>query len=85
MSRLGAWLPIAANRLIVPRALATSIVVGTILTLVNRGSEISGGTLTADAIGPIALTYVTPYLVATLSSSATVRPGQVTPITEPKK
>lgn len=67
-----AWLPIAAQPAIIRRATLTSLVVGTILTLVNHGPALVGDRLTSETLGPIMLTYATPYVVATISSAAAI-------------
>jgi class 3 adenylate cyclase len=62
MSLLRAWVRAAATRAIVLRALATSVVVGTVLVLVNRPTEPL----------PVALTFAVPYIVATVTAVAGV-------------
>jgi hypothetical protein len=73
MNRLGAWLVIAAEPAVVRRALLTSAVVGTVLTLANHGSAILGRGLETETLWPILLTFLTPYLVATISSATAIR------------
>lgn len=45
-----------------------SVVVGSILTLINHGDALYHRDLTIDRIGKIVLTYFVPYFVSTFSS-----------------
>ena len=49
-------------------ALRVSLVVGTILALINHGSAIIGFTLSSGNIFQIFLTYLVPYAVSTYSA-----------------
>lgn len=70
---LASWLRDAARPPVVRRALLTSLVVGSILVLINRaGASIGAGLTTGDLL-PIGLTYAVPYLVSTVSSVAAAR------------
>jgi hypothetical protein len=79
MNRVAAWLLAAADPWIVRRASVTSLVVGTVLTMVNRGPEILDRGVAPEAIWPIVLTYLTPYVVATISSLAARRSPETAP------
>ena len=70
LNAVKAWLRVAADPTIVRRALATSMVVGTILTLMNRGNAVLTGQLGSGDIWPIAVTFGVPFAVATVSSVA---------------
>jgi hypothetical protein len=43
----------------------TALVVGTILGLINHGSALLAGRLTVEHLGPLLLTYLVPFSVAT--------------------
>jgi hypothetical protein len=47
------------------RSTKTSLLVGTILGLINHGSAFLAGHFTLDHIGPMLLTYLVPFSVAT--------------------
>jgi len=53
---------------VVVTALKVTLVVGTILAVINQGPEIVSGTLTRANIVQIALTYMVPYCVSTYSA-----------------
>ncbi len=62
------YLTIALSSEVVGTALRLALVVGTILALINHGTEILQGTLTKGNIYQMALTYLVPYSVSTYSS-----------------
>jgi hypothetical protein len=55
------------------KALATSLVVGTILTLINQGDLLLAGNLTLDFVWKIPLTYFVPFAVSSYSALAISR------------
>ena len=55
------------------RAIRTSLVVGSILALINHGDSILAGTLNGDAILKVLLTYAVPYCVALYASSSAMK------------
>jgi hypothetical protein len=57
---------------IVRRALLTALIVGTVLTLVNHGAALVRGGLGAELLWPVVLTFLTPYVVASVSSAMAV-------------
>ncbi len=57
---------------IAKRALRVSLVVGTLLVLINHGEDFLGGTSKGTAIYQIVLTYLVPYCVSTYSSVMTL-------------
>jgi len=73
MKLVRAWIRVAAEGSIFKRALATSLVVGVVLTLVNHGEEILSGRLGAGQAWPIGVTFVIPFAVATISSVSAIR------------
>ena len=58
---------------LVRKALATSLVVGTILTAINQGDALLAGVLTPVLLWKVPLTYVVPYAVSTYSALAISR------------
>ncbi len=55
------------------RALATAVVVGTILTLINQGDHLLRGELTTAMLFKIPLTYLVPYTVTVWGALAARR------------
>jgi hypothetical protein len=53
---------------VVRTAVLTSVVVGSILTLINQGDYLFAGDFTATMAWKIPLTYSVPYMVATWSA-----------------
>jgi len=75
---LRAWARSAADPLIVRRAVATSLVVGSLLTLVNHGDRLVRGLADPGLADPglavqVGLTFLVPFLVSTLSGVAAIR------------
>jgi hypothetical protein len=70
LTRIQAWLTAVADPTIVRRALATSTVVGTLLTLINQGDHILNAQLGSGDALRIGLSFAIPYAVATVSSVA---------------
>src|SRR6266511_596772 len=73
---LRAWARSAADPLIVRRAVATSLVVGSLLTLVNHGDRLVRGLADPGLADPglavqVGLTFLVPFLVSTLSGVET--------------
>ena len=66
-------LQLAGEPRVIRRALVTSVVVGTILAIVNHGGELLGLALPVEKLWPIALTYVVPYGVSTISSIGAIQ------------
>ena len=57
----------------VRRATITCIVVGALLTAINHGDALVAGQLDGGLASRIGLTFVIPYLVATISSALAIR------------
>jgi class 3 adenylate cyclase len=72
MNRARAWLSIATDGVVVSQALATSLVVGAVLTFINHGPDLLAGRLTGQAVWQIGLTVIVPYLVSTATSVAVI-------------
>ena len=47
------------------RSVKTALVIGTVLGLINHGQALLAGHFTADHLGPLLLTYLVPFFVAT--------------------
>ncbi len=69
-SLLAGWLRKAAKPNVVRRALITSVVVGTILVVINHAEYLFMLRFDPQLILPVLLTYAVPYVVATISSVA---------------
>lgn len=54
-------------RPLVIRSLVISVVVGTVLTAINQGNTLIGGTVGAELFWKIPLTYTVPYFVSTIA------------------
>jgi len=62
------------HRPLLHRSLATALVVGTALVLINQGPELLAGTASPALVWKVPLTYAVPFCVATwgaLSNSRT--------------
>ena len=55
------------------KAIATSLIIGTILTLINQGDMLLAGHLTPVLLWKIPLTYVVPFSVSSYSALAISR------------
>lgn len=62
------WIQLACNPSVVRRGIVYSLVVGTLLAIINQGDVIMQGNLTVWHGLKIALTYLDPYAVSTVSS-----------------
>ena len=67
------WLKCAMERGVVVRALKIALPVGLILAAINHGDALFSGRLDRIAVTKIALTFVVPYVVSTISSVAALR------------
>ena len=70
MKTPGIW-AIASSRRVVITSLKVSLVVGTLLALINHGERILQMSLSRESIFKILLTYLVPYSVATYSAVKT--------------
>ena len=75
--KLGFW-SIATSRLVIKRATRISLVVGTILAIINHGDRIMFGDISLEAAFKILLTYCVPYSVSTYSSVLAIRENSPT-------
>jgi hypothetical protein len=67
------WTYVVRDGAVMRRAAVTSVVVGTILTLVNHGGELLSEGFQPGHTWQIALTYLVPFVVSLVSSAATLR------------
>ncbi|MCI0346649.1 MAG: nitrate/nitrite transporter NrtS [Chloroflexi bacterium] len=73
MDRLQSWVSAASNRTLLRRSVVTCLVVGAILTAINQGDRLLRGELDAAMGLRIGLTFLVPFVVATLSGAAVIR------------
>jgi hypothetical protein len=79
MAEVESWIRKLTGRGIMRRATLTSLLVGSILTIVNHGSEFTRGGIQSAHFLPIAFTYLVPFVVSVASSvSATRTTGAAT-------
>jgi class 3 adenylate cyclase len=70
--RIRGWFLIASERSVSRRALLTSVAVGLILTAINHWADLRGGGLRLALWWKIALTFLVPYIVSTVSSVSAI-------------
>ena len=68
--RLRAFARHAAERSCVLRSLKVSLVVGTVLALINHYDLVVGANITVSGLAQILLSYVVPFSVSTFSSAS---------------
>ena len=61
---------------LVRKALATSLLVGTVLTIINQGDALIAGQITATMLWKVPLTYLVPFAVSSYSALAISRAGR---------
>jgi len=66
--RIIEFIKVALLKDVVFMALKMSLIVGSILALINHGDAVLEGTLTHENLYKIALTFLVPYCVSTYSS-----------------
>ncbi len=71
------WLALACEKSIMRRALKVSLVVGTLLLLINHGDRLFQGQIDSGHGIKMLLTYLVPYLVSTYSSVTARREQQL--------
>ena len=67
------FLSLASSKGVVSRALKVSLLVGTVLALINHGDKILSISLTPQDMFKITLTYFVPYCVSTWSAVCALR------------
>ena len=73
---MSSWWSIAGQQKVVVRAIKTSLLVGTLLVLINQGSSLLQGDFSVTLVGKIILTYLVPYAVSTHAGVAAIRDQQ---------
>ena len=69
----GGSLKLALSKNVRNRALRVSLLVGSILVLINHADSIYNGSLKATNLLQILATYIVPYLVSTYSSVSALK------------
>ena len=64
---------------IIKRGLMFSLIVGTVLVLINQGDTIYNGQLDTRVVFKIALTYTVPFMVSTVSSIQALQQSESNP------
>ncbi len=67
------WWDIALEREVIKRSLKTSLIVGSILAIINHGDALFALDMPLDRIIKMILTYAVPYLVSTSASISAIR------------
>ena len=67
------WLQMCLDKKTVRRAFKYSIVVGSILVVINHGDTLIRGEVGGQQVVQMLLTYLVPYTVSTLSSVGAIR------------
>ena len=70
MNHFKIYCDIALSKTVVNRALKVSLIVGTILNLINQGSSIINLDIESLHLIKLALTYLVPYSVTTYTATA---------------
>jgi hypothetical protein len=73
IDRLRSWVSPASDRALLRRSIITCLIVGAILTVINQGDRLLRGELDAAMGWKIGLTFLVPFVVATLSGAAVIR------------
>ena len=69
---------LATSRLVAGKALKVSLVVGTILVLINHGDKMLSLSLTSKDVVKMLLCYLVPYSVSTWSAVGAIRASNPT-------
>lgn len=67
------FVKIAASKKVVKSSIKVSLIVGTLLALINHGGAILHMSLTNDNMFQILLTYLVPYCVSTYSAVGAIQ------------
>ena len=65
------WLRLAAHPATVRRAFITALIVGCVLIAINHGPALLAGQVSRGRLFQMALTFLVPYTVSTVSSVST--------------
>jgi hypothetical protein len=67
------WWDIALEREVIKRSLKTSLIVGSILAMINHGDALLALNMPLDRVIKMGLTYAVPYIVSTSASIGAIR------------
>jgi hypothetical protein len=67
------WLAAATDRALLGRSLVTCLLVGALLTAINQGDRLVRGEFSGSMAWQIGLTFLVPFVVATMSGAAALR------------
>jgi hypothetical protein len=73
IDRFRSWIFAASDRTILRRSVVTCLIVGAILTIINQGDRLVGGEFDVVMAWKIGLTFLVPFVVATISGAAVIR------------
>ena len=73
IDRLRSWTVASSDRAILRRSIVTCLIVGALLTVINHGDELIRGEFDSTMAWQIGLTFLVPFVVATVSGAAAVR------------
>jgi hypothetical protein len=73
IDRSRSWISAASDRMILRRSVVTCLIVGAILTVINQGDRLLRGDFDAVMALRIGLTFLVPFVVATVSGAAVIR------------
>jgi len=62
-----------SNRALVRRSVVTCLIVGALLTAINQGDRLIRGEFDSTMAWQIGLTFLVPFVVATVSGAAAIR------------
>ena len=67
------WTAATSDRGILRRSIVTCLIVGSLLAVINHGDELIRGEFDSTMAWQIGLTFLVPFIVATLSGAAAIR------------
>jgi hypothetical protein len=73
IDRLRSWVSAASDRALLRRSIITCLIVGAILTVINQGDRLLRGEFDGAMGWMIGLTFLVPFVVATISGAAVIR------------
>jgi hypothetical protein len=73
IDRFRSWIAAASDRTILRRSVATCLIVGAILTVINQGDRLVRGEFDVAMAWKIGVTFLVPFVVATFSGAAVIR------------
>jgi hypothetical protein len=73
IDRLRSWVSAASDRALLRRSILTCLLVGAILTAINQGDRLLRGEFDTGMGWKIGLTFLVPFVVATISGAAVIK------------